>query len=169
MESFCVELNDNFINVDDSESLKRVKSNSYIENDNSNNIDYHLFLNNNQTESNNDSTDDEDHEFERLYTNSNTSLSEFILALFSVKNKHKLSSASIDDILKLFKHVLPLNNKVPNNSNAFEKYFNINNNSDNSEKGEYFSICNKCNYVKNKENNTTKNCNNCSFGRVKRI
>jgi hypothetical protein len=50
---------------------------------------------------------------EKLYNESNTSLKELGITLFSLKFQHKMSEAALDDILKIFNMILPQENKCP--------------------------------------------------------
>ncbi|CAF0925046.1 unnamed protein product [Brachionus calyciflorus] len=73
-----------------------------------------------------------------LYPNSKISISQFLVSFYALKAKHKLADNTCNDILKLFKLILPDKNKCPKTLYGFEKgIFN-------SKKVEYSDICRKC-------------------------
>ncbi len=71
----------------------------YFDNDNQNNLDNDDFI--------------EHGTEEKLYNESNTSLKELGITLFSLKFLQITSEAALDDILKIFNMILPLANKCP--------------------------------------------------------
>jgi hypothetical protein len=78
---------------------------------------------------------------EFLFQNSQTTIKEFLYSIYLVKVKHKLSDDSVADFLKLFKHVLPEQNKCPVSLNKFEKELF------NDHKGTFYHMCIKCNKI----------------------
>ena len=60
-----------------------------------------------------------------LYESSNTTITDFFMAIYSIKSKHNLSQNSIDDFLKLFEMVLPRPNQCPKSYLTVEKKLNL--------------------------------------------
>jgi hypothetical protein len=88
------------------------------------------------------SEEDKEKTGDLLYTNANTSLLEFLLTMSSIRNKHNLSEVAVNEILSVFRLVLPRGNKVPKNLNLLEKK------AISDQDGEHFKICSRCNMTK---------------------
>ena len=74
-----------------------------------------------------------------LYPNSDIHIKDFLMSLYAVKSKHKLSEIYVDDLLNLFKITLPQPNKCPLNSfSSFKNIFHF----DDTDAVIYFSCVN---------------------------
>lgn len=58
-----------------------------------------------------------------IYENSNIGNKEFVIALYSIIIKHKLSNNAVDDLLNLLQLILPKKNNLPSNHKVLYKIF----------------------------------------------
>jgi hypothetical protein len=106
-----------------------------------------------------DNDDYIEHEQEKnLYNESNTSLKELGITLFSLKFQHKMSEAALDDILKIFNMILPQGNTCPKSTKTLAQQIQCVKNIT------IYKICTteECQNIQSESNNTTfcEKCNN---------
>lgn len=80
-----------------------------------------------------------------LYNESSVNRFDFSMSVYSIKVKHNLSTNCVDDILKLFKMILPNPNNCPKNHSKLEAIFKP----DEIEKNTVYYVCPKCQFVSN--------------------
>ncbi|CAF0973036.1 unnamed protein product [Brachionus calyciflorus] len=80
---------------------------------------------------------------DNLYPNSDLSCNEFLFAMSAIKLKHNLSENAINDILSLFKLVLPEKNKSPKTLFRYEKEILK------SKSAKFYEHCQKCGKLSN--------------------
>ena len=92
-----------------------------------------------------------------LYNESNTSVKELGITLLSLKFKHKMSEAAVDDILKIFNLVLPEENSCPKSSKTLAQQIECDKNIT------IYKICTEeeCQKIQSQSNITT-NCEQCN-------
>ena len=130
--------NSNNFNFNSSSSSSDAESNSTC----SDSVSPRLFFSSSDEISSDESSEEPNVNLkEFLFQNSQTTIKEFLYSIYLVKVKHKLSDDSVADFLKLFKHVLPEQNKCPVSLNKFEKELF------NDHKGTFYHMCIKCNKI----------------------
>lgn len=108
----------------------------------------------------NDSVNDEpieDRPKKVLYKDSDTSLKELGITLLSLKFKHKMSEAALDDVLKIFNFVLPEENICPKSTKTLSQQIQCDKNIT------FYKICvqDECQKIQS-ESNKTNNCEVCN-------
>lgn len=90
-----------------------------------------------------------------IYSDSKVNLKELAISFLILKYKHKLSVAALDDILNLFKLLIPSPNKCPKTSQSLISILDIQCNTI------QYDICQKCNNIN--ISNKDKKCLTCLF------
>jgi hypothetical protein len=93
----------------------------------------------------------------QLFPDSNVQIIEYFIAIFAFKIKHNLNDATITDLLKLIRILIPNSNDCPKTMHYIETIFSKYNNF----KAIQHQYCTNCNiYVSTNECNKCKKCSN---------